>query len=67
MPTRSELNATSSFEGHSGFRTTLRQADYSFVAKGSTDEDPSLSQFTHHYMHRMPAAARQGSRIDMFS
>lgn len=67
MPTRSERNATSSFEAHSGFRSTLRQTDYSFDAKSSTDEVPGTSQFTHHDMQRMPAAARQGSRLDVFS
>jgi hypothetical protein len=69
MPTRSERESISSGEAHSVVRNTLRQADYSFDAKGSTDEVPGLSQFTHHDMHmqRIPAATRRGSRLDVFS
>ena len=67
MPTRSEREAISSSEAHSVVRITLRQANYSFDAKGSTDEVPGLSQFTHHDMQRIPAATRRGSRLDVFS
>jgi len=67
MPTRSERESISNGEAHSGFRTTLRQANYSFDAKGSTDEVPGLSQFTHHDMQRIPAATRRESRLDVFS
>jgi hypothetical protein len=66
MPTRSEREPVSSCKAHSGLRTTLRQADYSFDAKGSTDGVPGLSQFTHHDMQKIPAAKRQGSRLDVF-
>jgi len=66
MPTRSEREPISSGEAHSGFRTTLRQADHSFDAKGSMDEVPVLSKFTHHDMQRIPAATRRGSRLDVF-
>ncbi len=67
MPTRSERKSISSGEAHSVVRITLRQASYSFDAKGSTDEVPGLSEFTHHDMQRIPAATRRGSRLDVFS
>ena len=66
MPTRSERESISSGAAHSVLRTTLRQADYSFDAKGSMDEVPDLSQFTHHDMQRIFAATRRGSRLEVF-
>jgi hypothetical protein len=66
MPTRSESESISSGEVHSVLRTTLRQANYSFDAKGSTDKVPGLSQIMHHDMQRIPAVTRRGSRLDVF-
>lgn len=67
MPTRSERESISSGEAHSVVRITLRKADYSFDAKGSTDEVPGLSEFPHHDMQRILAATRRRSRLDVFS
>jgi hypothetical protein len=66
MPTRSERESISSGAAHSVLRTTLRQADYSFDAKGSMDEVPGLSQITQHDMRRILAVTRRGSRLDVF-
>ena len=62
MPTRSERKSISGGEAHSVVRITLRQADYSFDAKGSTDEVPGLSEFTHHDMQR--SRQRRGGGLD---